>query len=201
MGGICGVVSFEPDNAVDRSILQKMNDTIRHRGPDDEGYYQDSRASLGMRRLSIIDLFTGHQPISNENGDIWVIYNGEIYNFQAVRAELETRGHRFKTRTDTEIIVHAYEEYGDDCVKYFNGMFALALWDSRRCRLLLARDHMGIKPLYYWTGPDRLVFGSELKAVTAHPDVPRRGLEHLGQRRHVHVLPVVKLEQGLLLDG
>lgn len=174
MCGICGVVSFEQEKSVDRSILQKMNDMIRHRGPDDEGYYQDARASLGMRRLSIIDLFTGHQPISNENGDIWVIYNGEIYNFQPVRAELEARGHQFKTRTDTEIIVHAYEEYGDDCVRHFNGMFAIALWDARRCRLLLARDHMGIKPLYYWAGPDRLVFGSELKALTAHPDVPRR---------------------------
>jgi asparagine synthase (glutamine-hydrolysing) len=174
MCGICGVISFEPEKSIDRSILQKMNDTIRHRGPDDEGYYQDARASLGMRRLSIIDLFTGHQPISNENGDIWVIYNGEIYNFQPVRADLEARGHRFKTQTDTEIIVHAYEEYGDDCVKHFNGMFAIALWDARRCRLLLARDHMGIKPLYYWAGPDRLVFGSELKALTAHPDVPRR---------------------------
>ena len=174
MCGICGVVSFEPDHSIDRSILQKMNDTIRHRGPDDEGYYQDPRASLGMRRLSIIDLLTGHQPISNENGDIWVIYNGEIYNFQPVRAELEARGHRFKTQTDTEIIVHAYEEYGDDCIKHFNGMFAIALWDARRCRLLLARDHMGIKPLYYWVGPDRLVFGSELKALAAHPDVPRR---------------------------
>ena len=174
MCGICGVVSFEPGQSTDKSILEKMNHTLRHRGPDDDGYYQDSCASLAMRRLSIIDLFTGQQPISNEAGDIWVVYNGEIYNFQPVRAELETRGHVFKTQTDTEIIVHAYEEYGDDCVRHFNGMFALALWDSRRRRLLLARDHMGIKPLYYWVGRDKLVFGSELKALTAHPDVPRR---------------------------
>jgi asparagine synthase (glutamine-hydrolysing) len=174
MCGICGVVSFEPGQSTDKSILEKMNHTLRHRGPDDEGYYRDSCASLAMRRLSIIDLFTGQQPISNEDGDIWVVYNGEIYNFQPVRAELETRGHVFKTQTDTEIIVHAYEEYGDDCVRHFNGMFALALWDSRRRRLLLARDHMGIKPMYYWAGPDKLVFGSELKALTAHPDVPRR---------------------------
>jgi asparagine synthase (glutamine-hydrolysing) len=174
MCGICGVVTFEPGQGIEKSILQKMNHTLLHRGPDDEGYYQDSRASLAMRRLSIIDLYTGQQPISNESGDIWVVYNGEIYNFQPVRAELEKRGHTFKTQTDTEIIVHAYEEYGDDCVKHFNGMFALALWDSRRCRLLMARDHMGIKPLYYWAGQDKVVFGSELKALTAHPDVPRQ---------------------------
>ena len=174
MCGICGIVSFEPVHGSDNFIVQKMNNTLRHRGPDDEGYYQDSRASLAMRRLSIIDLNTGHQPISNEAEDIWVVYNGEIYNFQPLRAELEKRGHVFKTRTDTEVIVHAYEEYGDGCVKEFNGMFALALWDSRRCRLLMARDHMGIKPLYYWMGADRLVFGSELKALAAHPAVPRR---------------------------
>jgi asparagine synthase (glutamine-hydrolysing) len=174
MCGICGVVSYEPGDGGANPIVEKMNRTLHHRGPDDEGYYHDSRVSLAMRRLSIIDLFTGHQPISNENGDVWVVYNGEIYNFRQVRAELEKRGHVFKTQTDTEIIVHAYEEYGLDCVKYFNGMFALALWDNRRCRLLLARDHMGIKPLYYWAGRDKLVFGSELKALAAHPDVPRQ---------------------------
>src|SRR5512139_2296274 len=172
MCGICGVVSLEPGPGLDMPSLQTMNATLRHRGPDDEGYYQDSRVLLAMRRLSIIDLNTGHQPISNEAGDIWVVYNGEIYNFPVLRTELEKRGHSFKTRTDTEVIVHAYEEYGDDCVKHFNGMFALALWDARRCRMLLARDHMGIKPLYYWAGRDSLVFGSELKALTAHPDVP-----------------------------
>jgi asparagine synthase (glutamine-hydrolysing) len=174
MCGICGVVSFRPEGPVDQFVLQRMNQSIRHRGPDDEGYYQDSQASLAMRRLSIIDLHTGQQPISNESGDIWVVYNGEIYNFQAVRAELEQRGHVFKTQTDTEIIVHAYEEYGDDCVKHFNGMFAIALWDARRRRLFLARDRVGVKPLYYWAGQDKLVFGSELKAVILHPDVPRQ---------------------------
>jgi asparagine synthase (glutamine-hydrolysing) len=174
MCGICGIVSFEGGHVTDKSILQRMNQTLYHRGPDDDGYYQDSQASLAMRRLSIIDLFTGQQPIANENGDVWVVYNGEIYNFQSIRAELQQRGHQFKTQTDTEIIVHAYEEYGDECVKRFNGMFALALWDSRRCRLLIARDHLGIKPLYYWAGQDKLVFGSELKALVAHPDVPRQ---------------------------
>lgn len=151
-----------------------MNDSIRHRGPDDEGYFQDMQASLAMRRLSIIDLHTGQQPISNETGDVWVVYNGEIYNFKDVRARLEQRGHTFKTQTDTEVIVHAYEEYGDDCVNHFNGMFAISLWDARKRRLFLARDRVGVKPLYYWAGHSKLVFASELKALILHPDVPRQ---------------------------
>ena len=174
MCGICGVISFEPDSPVEKSVLQRMNDSIRHRGPDDEGYYQDTQASLAMRRLSIIDLHSGQQPISNENGDIWVVYNGEIYNFKEIRVKLEGRGHRFKTQTDTEVIVHAYEEYGDNWVQHFNGMFAIALWDSRNRKLLLARDRVGIKPLYYWEGREKLVFASELKALILHPDVPRQ---------------------------
>lgn len=174
MCGICGVVSFQPNRPVDPSILQRMNHSLRHRGPDDEGYYQDAQASLAMRRLSIIDLHTGQQPISNETEDVWVIFNGEIYNFQTVRAELERRGHSFKTQADTEVIVHAYEEYGDECVQHFNGMFAFALWDARRRRLFLARDRLGIKPLYYWAGQDKLVFGSELKALILNPEVPRQ---------------------------
>ena len=174
MCGICGVVSFQPNAPADRSTLLQMNTSLRHRGPDDEGYYEDDQVSLAMRRLSIIDLHTGQQPISNESGTIWVVYNGEIYNFQSVRAVLEQRGHIFKTQTDTEIIVHAYEEYGDECVTFFNGMFAIALWDARERRLFLARDRLGIKPLYYWSDADKLVFGSELKALTRHPDVPRQ---------------------------
>jgi asparagine synthase (glutamine-hydrolysing) len=174
MCGICGVVSFQPNSPADRSTLLQMNASIQHRGPDDEGYYEDDQVSLAMRRLSIIDLHTGQQPISNESGDIWVVYNGEIYNFQKVRAALEQRGHIFKTQTDTEVIVHAYEEYGDECVTYFNGMFAIALWDARKRRLFLARDRLGIKPLYYWSGVDKLVFGSELKALILHPEVPRQ---------------------------
>jgi len=174
MCGICGVVSFQPNIRLDPSILARMNASLRHRGPDDEGYYEDDQAALAMRRLSIIDLHTGQQPISNESGDVWVVYNGEIYNYQEVRARLEQRGHIFKTQTDTEIIVHAYEEYDSECVKHFNGMFAFALWDARRRTLLLARDRIGIKPLYYWAGKDKLVFGSELKALLFHPDVPRQ---------------------------
>jgi asparagine synthase (glutamine-hydrolysing) len=151
-----------------------MNASLQHRGPDDEGYYVDNQVGLAVRRLSIIDLNTGQQPISNESGDIWVVYNGEIYNFQEVRAALEQRGHIFKTQTDTEVIVHAYEEYGDDCVTHFNGMFAIALWDAREHRLFLARDRLGIKPLYYWWDAHKLVFGSELKALLVHPDVTRQ---------------------------
>ena len=174
MCGICGVVSFHPNAPVERSTLLQMNASLQHRGPDDEGYYEDDQAGLAMRRLSIIDLHTGQQPISNESGDIWVVYNGEIYNFQNVRAALEQRGHIFRTQADTEVIVHAYEEYGDECVTHFNGMFAIALWDVRKRRLFLARDRLGIKPLYYWAGNDKVVFGSELKACIHHPEVPRQ---------------------------
>jgi asparagine synthase (glutamine-hydrolysing) len=174
MCGICGVISFQENAPVDRLNLLRMNASLQHRGPDDEGYYEDDQVGLAMRRLSIIDLHTGQQPISNESGEIWVVYNGEIYNFQKVRATLEQRGHIFKTQTDTEVIVHAYEEYGDQCVTHFNGMFAIALWDARERRLFLARDRLGIKPLYYWSGADKLIFGSELKALMIHPDVPRQ---------------------------
>ena len=174
MCGICGVISFKPDVPLEYTTLKRMNDSIRHRGPDDDGYYQDEQASLAMRRLSIIDLNTGQQPISNESGDVWVVYNGEIYNFKDVRTELKRCGHAFKTETDTEVIVHAYEEYGDACVKHFNGMFAIALWDARKRKLFLARDRVGIKPLYYWADHSKLVFASELKALILHPDVPRQ---------------------------
>ncbi|HET9906374.1 MAG TPA: asparagine synthase (glutamine-hydrolyzing) [Anaerolineales bacterium] len=173
MCGICGAVSFQPNSPIDRSTLLKMNSSLYHRGPDDEGYYADDQVGLAMRRLSIIDLRSGQQPISNELGNIWAVYNGEIYNFQEVRAALEQRGHTFKTQTDTEVILHAYEEYGDQCVTHFNGMFAIALWDAREHRLFLARDRLGIKPLYYWSDSEKLVFGSELKALLLHPDVPR----------------------------
>jgi asparagine synthase (glutamine-hydrolysing) len=174
MCGICGVVSFQPNAPADRSTLLRMNASLQHRGPDDEGYYEDDQVGLAIRRLSIIDLNTGQQPISNESGDVWVVYNGEIYNYQEVRTRLEQRGHIFKTQTDTEIIVHAYEEYGDECLTHFNGMFAIALWDARERRLLLARDRLGIKPLYYWRDGNKLVFGSELKALILHPAVPRQ---------------------------
>jgi asparagine synthase (glutamine-hydrolysing) len=173
MCGICGVVHSQTDRLIDEGILRQMNEVIRHRGPDDDGYFINSQAGLGMRRLSIIDLVTGDQPVTNEDETIWLVFNGEIYNYKSLHVDLVAKGHRFATKSDTEVIVHAYEEFGDRCPEYFNGMFAFALWDVTRRRLLLARDHVGIKPLYYWVGKDQIVFGSELKSVITHPSVPR----------------------------
>ncbi len=173
MCGICGFVTLDSDCRLEEAALRRMTATLVHRGPDDEGFYLDQQAAFGMRRLSIIDLVSGQQPQANESGDVWVVYNGEIYNFREVRADLEKRGHVFSTQSDTEVIVHAYEEFGENCPAHFNGMFALAVWDARSKRLFMARDRLGIKPLYYWLGKDRLVFGSELKALMAHPRLPR----------------------------
>jgi asparagine synthase (glutamine-hydrolysing) len=172
--GICGFVTFHQPGTLAEDILRGMCTTLLHRGPDDEGYYFDNHAALGIRRLSIIDLVTGQQPIGNENRTLWVVFNGEIYNYRQLRKILEQRGHVFRTQSDTEVIVHAYEEYGDACVSHLNGMFAFALWDKPRQRLLCARDHLGIKPLYYYSDGHSLVFGSELKALLAHPGVPTR---------------------------
>ena len=173
MCGICGFVSSNPDRLVGEAVLKRMCQVLYHRGPDDEGYYVDEHVRLGVRRLSIIDLITGQQPITNEDNTLWLVLNGEIYNYRDLRRQLEGRGHVFASKGDSEVIIHAYEEYGDNCVQHFNGMFAFAVWDAPRRRLLLARDRLGIKPLYYWAGRDGLVFGSELKALIAHPDVPR----------------------------
>jgi asparagine synthase (glutamine-hydrolysing) len=173
MCGICGIVNLTDNHPINKFNLEQMNNTIRHRGPDDDGYYLDQTAGLAMRRLSIIDLNTGHQPISNEDGSIWIVFNGEIYNYRELRQTLEQKGHVFTTLTDTETIVHAYEAYGDDCVQHLNGMFAFAIWDQKRRRLFLTRDRLGIKPLYYYASPQQLIFGSELKAVMANPAVPR----------------------------
>jgi len=156
-----------------RRIVQRMADTLRHRGPDSEGFYVDAFFALGVRRLSIIDLETGDQPISNETGTVWGALNGEIYNFQALRHDLQRLGHHFRTRSDTEVVVHAYEEWGEECVHHLDGMFALAIWDGGQRTLLLARDRMGEKPLYYHAGPNAFVFGSELRALLEHPSVPR----------------------------
>lgn len=171
MCGICGIVG--PDR-VDREVLARMTRVLRHRGPDDEGFYiaeyEDGGAvGLGFRRLSIIDLDSGNQPISNEDGSVQVVFNGEIYNFRELRRELETRGHRFATNADTEVLVHLYEELGPRCVERLNGMFAFALWDENARRLLLARDRFGKKPLYYAELGGSLLFGSELKALREHP--------------------------------
>jgi len=174
MCGICGVVNFERGEPVDPGMLAAMNSTLIHRGPDDEGYYLDGPVGLGSRRLSIIDLEGGRQPIHNEDETVWIVFNGEIYNFRELRLLLEKLGHHFYTCSDTEAIVHAYEEFGGECVDYLNGMFAFALWDKPRQRLFIARDRLGIKPLYYTQLQGMLVFGSELKAVVAHPTVERR---------------------------
>lgn len=173
MCGICGVVSRNNEMPVRETLLCHMNDTMQHRGPDDAGHYLDQQAGLAMRRLSIVDLATGDQPIANEDGSIWIVFNGEIYNQLEIRRRLEQKGHIFATQSDTEVIVHAYEEYGDDCVQHLNGMFGFAIWDKKRRRLFIARDRLGIKPIYYHLSPTHLIFGSELKAVIAHPDTPR----------------------------
>src|SRR5690606_16357988 len=151
----------------------RMNQSIQHRGPDSDGFYICPGVALAMRRLSIIDVSGGDQPIFNEDGSLAIIYNGEMYNFPQLRDELLAHGHVFKTQTDTECVVHAYEQWGLDCVKHFNGMFAFALWDSREQRLFIARDRTGIKPLYYAHLEDSLLFGSELKALLQNPSLPR----------------------------
>jgi asparagine synthase (glutamine-hydrolysing) len=148
-----------------------MNGQITHRGPDDAGFFVEENVGLAMRRLSIIDIQTGHQPISNEDQTLWIVFNGEIYNHQELRKDLEPRGHRYRTKSDTETIVHLYEQYGDDCVKHLRGMFAFAIWDRSRRRLYMARDRLGIKPLYYYYDGKTLLFGSEIKAILAHPGV------------------------------
>jgi asparagine synthase (glutamine-hydrolysing) len=171
MCGICGVYQYGRGEAVEPDILSDMLEVIRHRGPDDEGTYFDGNLAMGMRRLSIIDLSGGKQPMYNEDGSIVVVFNGEIYNFRTLAEDLKCRGHVFKSVCDTEVLVHLYEEYGVDCVTYLRGMFGFSIWDARNRLLLIARDHLGIKPMYYTCDQDRLVFGSEIKAIIQHPAV------------------------------
>ncbi len=170
MCGICGIYNFGTAEPASAETLKRAADAMAHRGPDDEGFHLDGALGLGSRRLSIIDLPGGHQPISNEDRTVWIVFNGEIYNFGELRPDLEARGHRFRTSSDTETIIHLYEEYGAACLDHLRGMFAFALWDSRRRLLLLARDRVGIKPVFYRIesaggGPARLVFASELRAL------------------------------------
>lgn len=174
MCGIAGRFNYNPSRPVDPQVLTAMTDVISHRGPDAAGYYRGAGVGLGHRRLSIIDLATGDQPLANEDGKVQVIFNGEIYNFADVRAELVSLGHRFRTHSDTEIIVHGYEQWGERCVERFRGMFAFAVWDEANRRLLLARDRLGVKPLYYAELPGvGIVFGSEIKALLEDPAVQR----------------------------
>src|SRR5512132_3854278 len=149
MCGIAGLVAADGLHADERTRAVRMRDVLTHRGPDGAGLYGDTHAALAHRRLSIVDLAGGHQPLANEDQTIWGTFNGEIYNHASVRQALEAAGHRYRTRSDTETIVHAYEEWGDDCVQQFRGMFAFGIWDAARRRLLLARDRLGVKPLYW----------------------------------------------------
>ncbi len=169
MCGICGIFNFDRGETVDADVLAAMNRRIVHRGPDDEGFYLAANVGLAMRRLSIIDLATGHQPMANEDGTVWLVFNGEIYNHQELRPGLESRGHHYRTHSDTETIIHLYEEYGRDCVRHLRGMFAFVIWDARKRLLFGARDRLGIKPFYYYLDNRRFLFASEIKALLAYP--------------------------------
>lgn len=179
---MCGIYGQIAQFEIDERTAQLATDSLRHRGPDERGVWVGGSVFLGMRRLSIIDLAGGQQPIWNEDQTCCIVFNGEIYNFLDLRPELEAKGHVFRTRSDTEVILHAYEEWGTDCLKRLNGMFAIAIWDKPRNRLFLARDRIGEKPLYYYHDGGRLVFGSEIKAILADPTIPReinpRGLSN-----------------------
>jgi len=174
MCGIAGFNQFKPGLSLKMKDLEAMVGTLKHRGPDDRGFYQKGPVGLGMTRLSIVDLAGGSQPVSNERGNIWAVFNGEIYNHLELRKELEKAGHKFTSRSDTEVIVHGYEEWGEKFLGRLRGMFAIALWDEMFQKLLLARDHVGVKPLYYTTADGWLLFGSEIKALLSVPSVPRR---------------------------
>lgn len=182
MCGIVGIYNFNADPIIDHQILRQMLAMIRHRGPDEFGIYQDNTVGLGSARLSIIDLASGQQPITNEDESCWIVFNGEIFNYIELRAELESKGHKFRTQSDTEVILHLYEEHGVECLTYLNGQFALAIWDSRNNRLFCGRDRLGIRPLFYTQQNGQLVFASEIKALLAHPDIhPTIDVDSLNQ--------------------
>jgi len=209
MCGIAGVVSSDPAERIEESTVHRMCQAILHRGPDDEGILTKANTGLGMRRLSIIDVAGGHQPIFNEDRSVWIVYNGEVYNFPELRPELEASGHRFSTNTDTEMIVHLYEEMGADCVKKLRGMFAFALWDDRRQRLLIARDRLGKKPLHYALHRGKLYFASEIKSILAvAPELAEVNYAALMQYMYLGYIPdpvtafdgIHKLPPGHLLE-
>ncbi|HUK62555.1 MAG TPA: asparagine synthetase B, partial [Dongiaceae bacterium] len=186
---MCGFAAFfhAAGASPERAWLEGAARQLRHRGPDDAGLHAEPGAGLAFRRLSIVDLHTGHQPLGNEDGSVLIAYNGEIYNHAALRAELESRGHRYRTQSDTETIVHGYEEWGEDVVRRLDGMFAFALWDRARRRMFVARDRVGIKPLYWTRANGAVLFASEIKALLAFPGVERRAraasvAEHLQLR-------------------
>lgn len=174
MCGICGILRLD-DQPVSTTIIAEMSGVIAHRGPDGDGIWTDRSVGFGHRRLAIVDLTpSGHQPMSNEAGDVVITFNGELYNHPSLRVELEAAGHHYHSRSDTETIIHSYEEWGTDCLDHFNGMFAFALWDKHSRRLFLARDRFGVKPVYYYFNGTEFLFSSEIKAILAHPDVPRQ---------------------------
>jgi asparagine synthase (glutamine-hydrolysing) len=209
MCGIAGMVQTNPDGAVTEAVIHEMCQAIVHRGPDDEGVFVKGGVGLGMRRLSIIDLAGGHQPVFSEDKTIWIVFNGEIYNFLDLRPELERRGHRFSTHTDTEVIVHLYEEHGAECVQKLRGMFAFALYDERAGRLLIARDRLGKKPLHYGVDKGTLLFASEIKAILAvRPELAKVSQQALLQYMYFGYIPdpatafepIRKLPPGHLLE-
>ncbi|HEY3167370.1 MAG TPA: asparagine synthase (glutamine-hydrolyzing), partial [Candidatus Binatia bacterium] len=173
MCGLSGIYNYKTLEPVSERLLKAMNDTLVHRGPDDEGFYVSNEVGLGHRRLSIIDLGAGHQPMTNEDDTVWVAFNGEIYNFTDLHQSLEANGHQFKTRSDTEVIVHLYEQKGEECFRELRGMFAIAIWDQRKRKLVLARDRVGKKPLFYYDDGSRVLFGSEIKAILQVPGISR----------------------------
>jgi asparagine synthase (glutamine-hydrolysing) len=173
MCGICGSFDYKGIHVREQRVPGMVR-TLIHRGPDDDGFYFDRELALGMRRLSIIDVAGGHQPIHNEDASVWIVFNGEIYNYPELRNELISKVHSFYTHSDTEVVVHCYEEWGDDCVLRLNGIFAFAIWDRTKRRLLLARDHFGVKPLYYYDDGTRLVWASEIKSLLIDPTIPRQ---------------------------
>src|SRR4051812_48844455 len=180
MCGIAGIVSLDGRSTPGLDQLSRMAGALRHRGPDEFGIYRDRRAGLAHARLSIIDLATGQQPLSNEDGTLWVVFNGEIFNYLELREELIARGHRFRTRSDTEVIVHAFEEWGEEAFGRFNGQFAIALWNSQTNELVLARDPVGVRPLYLAEHAGRVIFASEVKAIFAADPALSRELSPRG---------------------
>jgi asparagine synthase (glutamine-hydrolysing) len=186
MCGIAGQFNFRKVQPADLKIMQAMLARIQHRGPDESGVYLGQNVGLGNVRLSIIDLKTGQQPMPNEDGSLWIVINGEIFNYIELREELQQKGHVFKTTSDTEVVVHCYEEYGTACLNKFNGQFAIAIWDTKKRELFLARDRVGIRPLFYTKTQNSFVFASEIKSFLEHPEVNFRILP-----LNLKTLPVV----------
>src|SRR5829696_146996 len=191
MCGIAGMFMFDPQRRADRGLLERMTSLIAHRGPDDAGHEILSNVGLGHRRLSIIDVSSGgHQPMANDDGSIWIAYNGECYNYRELARAMRSRGHQFRSGSDTEVILRLYEERGEACFKEIDGMFALAIWDRRAQRLILARDRIGIKPLFYQHDRNRLLFASEMKALLADRDAPAEiDVAALGEYLHLLSIP------------